>query len=125
MSIRQGACSPGRCVWTSYGWRAAAPSSGSRAAPTGGAAGTGGGGGGDGTAETGAGVVRPAGALHPAPYARRGTHWRASGPAAVRGWNVAVFGAGHMGPAQLAPLHRALRKSFEDAKNEPGAADFS
>ncbi|NUU21787.1 MAG: pentapeptide repeat-containing protein [Streptomycetaceae bacterium] len=28
------------------------------------------------------------------------------------------------GPDDLAPLYRALRKSFEDNKNEPGAADF-
>ncbi|MGW1895752.1 hypothetical protein ACWCP6_36730 [Streptomyces sp. NPDC002004] len=51
-------------------------------------------------------------------------HWRASQPTAVRGWNVAVLGAGHVGPAQLAPVYRALRKAFEDSKNEPGAADF-
>lgn len=50
--------------------------------------------------------------------------WRARQPAAVRGWNVAVFGAGQVGPAQLAPVYRALRKAFEDGKNEPGAADF-
>ncbi|MEU5979986.1 pentapeptide repeat-containing protein [Streptomyces sp. NPDC047315] len=51
-------------------------------------------------------------------------NWRASRPAAARGWNVAVFGARHVGPAQLAPVYRALRKAFEDGKNEPGAADF-
>ncbi|MGW2357755.1 pentapeptide repeat-containing protein [Streptomyces phaeofaciens] len=51
-------------------------------------------------------------------------HWRAGRPAAARGWNVAVFGAGPVGPAQLAPVYRALRKAFEDGKNEPGAADF-
>jgi uncharacterized protein YjbI with pentapeptide repeats len=51
-------------------------------------------------------------------------HWRASQSTAVRGWNVAVFGTGHVGPAQLAPVYRALRKAFEDGKNEPGAADF-
>ncbi|MEU4968475.1 pentapeptide repeat-containing protein [Streptomyces smyrnaeus] len=51
-------------------------------------------------------------------------HWRASQPTAARGWSVAVFGAGHVGPTQLAPVYRALRKSFEDSKNEPGAADF-
>lgn len=50
--------------------------------------------------------------------------WRANRPGAVPGWNVAVFGAGHVGPAQLAPVYRALRKSFEDGKDEPGAADF-
>ncbi|GAB2987557.1 hypothetical protein GCM10023080_061550 [Streptomyces pseudoechinosporeus] len=51
-------------------------------------------------------------------------HWRARRPAAVPGWNVAVFDAGHVGPAQLAPVYRALRKAFEDGKDEPGAADF-
>ncbi|WP_326673473.1 pentapeptide repeat-containing protein [Streptomyces canus] len=51
-------------------------------------------------------------------------HWRARQPGAVRGWNVAVRGAGQTGPAQLAPVYRALRKAFEDGKNEPGAADF-
>ncbi|MER6151271.1 hypothetical protein [Streptomyces hirsutus] len=51
-------------------------------------------------------------------------HWRASRPAAVRGWNPAVFGAGRVGSAQLAPVYRQLRKAFEDGKNEPGAADF-
>ncbi|CAL9631682.1 pentapeptide repeat-containing protein [Streptomyces sp. enrichment culture] len=51
-------------------------------------------------------------------------HWRARRPAAVRGWNAAVLGAGRAGPAQLAPVYRALRKAFEDGKNEPGAADF-
>ncbi|WP_105967585.1 pentapeptide repeat-containing protein [Streptomyces geranii] len=51
-------------------------------------------------------------------------HWRASRPAAVRGWNVAVLGTGRVGPLQLAPVYRALRKAFEDGKHEPGAADF-
>ncbi|NUH42867.1 pentapeptide repeat-containing protein [Streptomyces samsunensis] len=51
-------------------------------------------------------------------------HWRANQPTAVRGWNTAVFDAGHVGPTQLAPVYRALRKAFEDGKNEPGAADF-
>ncbi|MFJ4774311.1 pentapeptide repeat-containing protein [Streptomyces uncialis] len=50
--------------------------------------------------------------------------WRASQARAVRGWNVAVSGAENVGPAQLAPVYRALRKAFEDSKNEPGAADF-
>ncbi|GGK55041.1 hypothetical protein GCM10010094_14380 [Streptomyces flaveus] len=66
---------------------------------------------------------------HPVRFTQRRTlaeehHWRASRPTAVRGWNVAVFGAGHVGPAQLAPVYRALRKAFEDGKDEPGAADF-
>ncbi|MEU1219174.1 pentapeptide repeat-containing protein [Streptomyces microflavus] len=52
------------------------------------------------------------------------SHWRASQPGAVRGWNVAVLGAGSVGPLQLAPVYRALRKAFEDGKHEPGAADF-
>jgi hypothetical protein len=51
-------------------------------------------------------------------------HWRANQPMAIRGWNVAVFGAGRAGPLQLAPVYRALRKAFEDGKHEPGAADF-
>ncbi|WP_327691112.1 pentapeptide repeat-containing protein [Streptomyces sp. NBC_00461] len=51
-------------------------------------------------------------------------HWRASRPTAIRGWNTAVFGVGHVEPGQVAPVYRALRKSFEDSKNEPGAADF-
>ncbi|MFF9870310.1 pentapeptide repeat-containing protein [Streptomyces sp. NPDC013953] len=51
-------------------------------------------------------------------------HWRAGQPGAVRGWNVAVLGAGRGGPLQLAPVYRALRKAFEDGKHEPGAADF-
>ncbi|MFD9394779.1 pentapeptide repeat-containing protein [Streptomyces sp. NPDC060000] len=51
-------------------------------------------------------------------------HWRASQPGTVRGWNVAVLGAGRAGPLQLAPVYRALRKAFEDGKHEPGAADF-
>ncbi|MFI6143681.1 pentapeptide repeat-containing protein [Streptomyces griseus] len=51
-------------------------------------------------------------------------HWRATQPGAVRGWNVAVLGAGRVGPLQLAPVYRALRKAFEDGKHEPGAADF-
>ncbi|MFJ8795318.1 pentapeptide repeat-containing protein [Streptomyces sp. NPDC102462] len=65
----------------------------------------------------------------PVRFTRRRTlaeehHWRARQPAAVPGWNAAVLGAGSAGPAQLAPVYRALRKAFEDGKNEPGAADF-
>ncbi|MFD0008172.1 pentapeptide repeat-containing protein [Streptomyces sp. NPDC127178] len=52
-------------------------------------------------------------------------HWRARQAAAVPGWNAAASGTGqHVGPAQLSPVYRALRKGFEDSKNEPGAADF-
>ncbi|WP_328665547.1 pentapeptide repeat-containing protein [Streptomyces sp. NBC_00322] len=65
----------------------------------------------------------------PVRFAQRRTlaeehHWQVSRQTAVRGWNVAIFGAGRVGPAQLAPVYRALRKAFEDGKNEPGAADF-
>ncbi|MFH8738000.1 pentapeptide repeat-containing protein [Streptomyces sp. NPDC017964] len=51
-------------------------------------------------------------------------HWRARQPGADPSWDVAVLGVGSVGPAQLAPVYRALRKGFEDGKNEPGAADF-
>ncbi|WP_371792314.1 pentapeptide repeat-containing protein [Streptomyces sp. NBC_01471] len=65
---------------------------------------------------------------HPVRFARRRTlaeehHWRANQPAAVQGWTTAE-GSAHVGPLQLAPVYRALRKSFEDGKHEPGAADF-
>ncbi|MFJ2651433.1 pentapeptide repeat-containing protein [Streptomyces sp. NPDC087420] len=66
---------------------------------------------------------------HPVRFTRRRVlaeehHWRANRPTAVPGWNGAVPGAGQVGPAQLAPVYRALRKALEDSKNEPGAADF-
>ena len=66
---------------------------------------------------------------HPVRFTERRTlaeehHWRARQPAAVPGWNATASGVGHVGPAQLAPVYRALRKAFEDSKNEPGAADF-
>ncbi|MGY5099473.1 pentapeptide repeat-containing protein [Streptomyces sp. 900105245] len=51
-------------------------------------------------------------------------HWRASRPRAVPGWSTAPSGVSHVGPTQLAPVYRALRKAFEDGKDEPGAADF-
>ncbi|MEV8427052.1 pentapeptide repeat-containing protein [Streptomyces niveus] len=51
-------------------------------------------------------------------------HWRARQPGAVPGWNGAASGAERVGPRQLAPVYRALRKAFEDGKHEPGAADF-
>ncbi|MGA5453864.1 pentapeptide repeat-containing protein [Streptomyces umbrinus] len=51
-------------------------------------------------------------------------HWRASQSRAVSGWNGAGSEAVRVGPAQLAPVYRALRKAFEDGKDEPGAADF-
>ncbi|SDM76980.1 Pentapeptide repeat-containing protein [Streptomyces sp. cf386] len=66
---------------------------------------------------------------HPVRFTRRRTlaeehHWRARQPAAVPGWTATASGAGHVGPTHLAPVYRALRKAFEDGKNEPGAADF-
>ncbi|MFF2132881.1 pentapeptide repeat-containing protein [Streptomyces olivochromogenes] len=51
-------------------------------------------------------------------------HWRARQPTAAPGWHAAMPDVGHVGPAQLAPVYRALRKAFEDGKYEPGAADF-
>ncbi|MFH9067558.1 pentapeptide repeat-containing protein [Streptomyces coeruleorubidus] len=51
-------------------------------------------------------------------------HWRAGQAAAVPGWTAAEPDPGHVGPTQLAPVYRALRKSLEDSKDEPGAADF-
>jgi hypothetical protein len=51
-------------------------------------------------------------------------HWRARHRSSVRGWDVSVLGAQDVRPASLAPVYRQLRKSFEDSKNEPGAADF-
>lgn len=51
-------------------------------------------------------------------------HWRARRPRAARGWGGTAVGSSSVGPAQLAPVYRALRKAFEDGKNEPGAADF-
>ncbi|MFJ8752936.1 pentapeptide repeat-containing protein [Streptomyces sp. NPDC102441] len=65
----------------------------------------------------------------PVRFTRRRTlaeehHWRAHQPGAAPGWNTAVLGSGRVGPLQLAPVYRALRKAFEDGKHEPGAADF-
>ena len=51
-------------------------------------------------------------------------HWRASLPAANRGWNRSHVGIGSIGPTTLATVYRQLRKSLEDSKNEPDAADF-
>ncbi|MFB7611663.1 pentapeptide repeat-containing protein [Streptomyces gardneri] len=50
-------------------------------------------------------------------------YWRARSPGnPARGWTSAA-GDGPV-PADLAPIYRQLRKSFEDGKNEPDAADF-
>ncbi|MGW3660027.1 pentapeptide repeat-containing protein [Streptomyces sp. NPDC005151] len=70
--------------------------------------------------------------LRPQRFTQRRTlaeehHWRSRQPTAVTGWQQAIPDTGHtehVGPAQLAPVYRALRKAFEDSKNEPDAADF-
>ncbi|MET8211825.1 hypothetical protein ABZT51_38640 [Streptomyces sp. NPDC005373] len=49
-------------------------------------------------------------------------HWRAA--RGRTGWTPAPAGVEVVWPAQLAPVYRQLRKSFEDGKNEPDAADF-
>lgn len=49
-------------------------------------------------------------------------HWRAATGSTA--WTPAPSGTPHQQPAALAPVYRQLRKSFEDAKNEPDAADF-
>ncbi|MER5833711.1 pentapeptide repeat-containing protein [Streptomyces sp. NPDC002130] len=49
-------------------------------------------------------------------------HWRTAQGAT--GWQAAPAGRQAPSPATLAPVYRQLRKSFEDNKNEPDAADF-
>lgn len=49
-------------------------------------------------------------------------HWRAA--QGLAGWRAAPSGKEPVGPEQLAPVYRQLRKAFEDSKNEPDAADF-
>ncbi|MFI0813609.1 pentapeptide repeat-containing protein [Streptomyces echinatus] len=49
-------------------------------------------------------------------------HWRASQH--QRDWTAPPPGVEVHAPAALATVYRQLRKSFEDGKNEPGAADF-
>lgn len=51
--------------------------------------------------------------------------WRASLPRAARGWKRAEPGAGQVGPAQLEPVYRSLRRAQEAAGNQPWAADFA
>ncbi|KRV49765.1 hypothetical protein AQ490_18880 [Wenjunlia vitaminophila] len=57
-------------------------------------------------------------------------HWRAlpvHRPYAREGWTRGPgrpHASATAGPATLAVLYRQLRKAFEDAKDEPGAADF-
>jgi len=74
------------------------------------------------------------GPLHRRPFprwsARRSLaeehHWRSrrSGPSRARGWMPPPNGVGVLQPGALAALYRQLRKSLEDGKNEPDAADF-
>ncbi|KOU57025.1 hypothetical protein ADK96_37105 [Streptomyces sp. IGB124] len=49
-------------------------------------------------------------------------HWRAA--TGSTGWTPAPSGTSPQQPSSLAPVYRHLRKSLEDAKNEPDAADF-
>ncbi|MCW2873420.1 pentapeptide repeat-containing protein, partial [Actinacidiphila oryziradicis] len=49
-------------------------------------------------------------------------HWRAFRGAT--GWTAVPTDTDPVGPAVLAPVYRQLRKSLEDGKNEPDAADF-
>ena len=49
-------------------------------------------------------------------------HWRAA--RGYDAWTAAPAGVEVLEPSTLAPLYRQLRKSFEDGKNEPDAADF-
>ena len=51
-------------------------------------------------------------------------HWRATRQVGADGWIPAPSGQEVLVPAALAPVYRQLRKSFEDGKHEPGAADF-
>ncbi|WP_331730532.1 pentapeptide repeat-containing protein [Streptomyces sp. NBC_01174] len=53
--------------------------------------------------------------------------WRvraANRPERARGWTVPTDKAPKLEPAAVAVLYRQLRKSLEDGKNEPDAADF-
>ncbi|WP_315975417.1 pentapeptide repeat-containing protein [Streptomyces nigrescens] len=51
-------------------------------------------------------------------------HWRAVRTVDADGWTTPLEGDEVLEPAALAPVYRQLRKSFEDGKHEPGAADF-
>ncbi|MGP3974421.1 pentapeptide repeat-containing protein [Streptomyces sp. 8N114] len=52
--------------------------------------------------------------------------WRIARETARAGWILVpdLHSPAPLEPTALAPVYRALRKAFEDAKNEPGAADF-
>ncbi|MFI8287626.1 pentapeptide repeat-containing protein [Streptomyces sp. NPDC085614] len=51
-------------------------------------------------------------------------HWRATRGVDHAGWTAAPARQEVPRPVTLAPVYRQLRKSFEDGKHEPGAADF-
>lgn len=51
-------------------------------------------------------------------------HWRSARTADSDGWTPPPEGEEVLEAAALAPVYRQLRKSFEDGKHEPGAADF-
>ncbi|MBD0420451.1 pentapeptide repeat-containing protein [Streptomyces sp. TRM S81-3] len=53
-------------------------------------------------------------------------HWRAQSarPALAHGWTPPPADTPVLRPAALAALYRQVRKSLEDGKNEPDAADF-
>ncbi|MFF9752890.1 pentapeptide repeat-containing protein [Streptomyces sp. NPDC014344] len=65
-------------------------------------------------------------------WSRRNTlaeehHWRvrtARRPARAHGWTAPSSDAPELRPAAVAALYRQIRKSLEDGKNEPDAADF-
>ncbi len=82
-------------------------------------------------------ATTPTGWSHRRPWrwSRRNTlaeehHWRArtafdfGRATAARGWTSPSPGAPELKPAAVAALYRQLRKSLEDGKNEPDAADF-
>ncbi|QRV59621.1 pentapeptide repeat-containing protein (plasmid) [Streptomyces californicus] len=50
--------------------------------------------------------------------------WRARSGGRSYGWRIPHETVPTLRPAALAALYRELRKSLEDGKNEPGAADF-
>ncbi|WP_258177221.1 pentapeptide repeat-containing protein [Streptomyces solincola] len=72
------------------------------------------------------------GSRFPWRWSRRNTlveehHWRvrtARRPALARGWTTPLQDAPELPPAAVAALYRQIRKSLEDGKNEPDAADF-
>ncbi|RII13369.1 hypothetical protein DSC45_23755 [Streptomyces sp. YIM 130001] len=51
-------------------------------------------------------------------------HWRAARGTTAGGWTSAPETVEVLEPTTLAPVYRQLRKTFEDGKHEPGAADF-